>query len=236
MARLDRADERDRRGHHAAAADRAAPSSRRCAIRSCSPTSSRRSTCSAKAGWSSSPPSAGTRDEYAALGVPFQQRGALLDEHLARLARVLAARRPRASGRALRVRATSTWSRSRTGPRARDCGSAAARPRPTAAPARRVRPRLPPVRPADPGGAAAADARWPPPGRDFAGRSSSSAASAPASRTRDRPGRPRRGGRADPRAGRAGYTAICFNPSQYTDDPRAVGAPVPRARVPRYIL
>ncbi len=87
------------------------------------------------------------REEYAALGVPFEERGERLDEHLAAW-RELWTRTPASfSGRHYHFE-ESTWSQSRSGPRDRACGSAARRWALDRAQAGGLRLRLPSVRPA----------------------------------------------------------------------------------------
>ena len=63
------------------------------------------------------------REEYAALGVPFERRGELLDEHLAAWRALWGARPASFPGRWYRL-PTSTSSRSRSARTARGCGSA----------------------------------------------------------------------------------------------------------------
>ena len=218
MARLDRAGPRSRRHRPSARAGRddraaAAPAAARQAARDARP---------AGRGPPRGPADGVVaEDEYQALGVPFGQRGAILDEQLAAMARAWK-RSPASFEGEHFLSTTSTSSRSRSGRRARGCGSAAVAARRAAAPDRRVRPRVPPVRHADARGARAASARrWPQP-----------AATAPTGdgrrhprplrrRRRRRPTSRRRCGGA--RAARRGFTSICFKPSMYTDDPAEVG-------------
>ena len=67
------------------------------------------------------------REEYEALGVPFEQRGELLDEHLAAWSRAVALDAGELRRALLSASTTSTWSPSRSGPTGRGCGSAGCR-------------------------------------------------------------------------------------------------------------
>ena len=163
------------------------------------------------------------REEYAALGVPFERRGELLDEHLAawralwrpgpasfdgryyRFADVYLEPKPfRADGPRL-------WFGGMTvGPwivrRLVDYGHG-----------------FHPVRPAHGGGAAGRwSRRWRRPGATCPS-SRSSAASGAGSLPADGVADLAEAAEAIPAQLEAGYTTICFKPSQYTDDPAEVG-------------
>ena len=122
------------------------------------------------------------RDEYEALGVPFNRRGALLDEHLAAWRACWRRLAGELRGRALRVprRLRGAEAVPPRGPD--DVVRRQHDPRSAAAPPRGVRARLQPARPADPGGAAAArrgDAGGGPRSRRTWSGSAASAAASP---------------------------------------------------------
>ena len=163
------------------------------------------------------------REEYAALGVPFERRGELLDEHLAAW---------RALWRPGPASFTGRWYSfadvylepkpfRADGPRLWFGGMTVGTV--DRAPARRIRARLPSVRPAL---ALRSCGRWPmrwrrPGGRFLSSRSSagSAAGSLRGAGSRIWP----RSAEAIPAQLEAGYTTICFKPSQYTDSVSEVG-------------
>ena len=162
------------------------------------------------------------REEYEALGVPFERRGELLDEHLAawralwrptpasfdgrhyRFSDVYLEPKPfRPEGRSTVVRGHERRAVDRA-PAGRSTATAF------------IRSASPPWR-----NAGRWSRRWRRPGATCPS-SRWSAASGATSRA----GRRRRPGPRPPRRSRAaggGYTTICFKPSQYTDDPAEVG-------------
>ena len=127
VARLDRAGERDRRGdledpHRAGRRDRAAAPS--AAARQAA---RRRSTCWPRGASSCSRPCRWHEDEYEALGVPFHERGAILDEQLVAMERAWTESPASFEGEALLVPRRVPGAEAVPARRGRGCGSAACR-------------------------------------------------------------------------------------------------------------
>ena len=164
------------------------------------------------------------RDEYEALGVPFELRGELLDEHLAAW-RVLWRETPASfAGRHYAFADVTLEPKPfrPEGPAVVVRGAAA--PREAPAPPRQLRRRVQPARRPESGGPAAAAHR-------DGGRRPARWTSSRWWAARGGPSPMRRAWRiwttalaAIPAQLAAGFTSICIKPSQFTDDPAAVRA------------
>ena len=160
--------------------------------------------------------------EYEALGVPFHQRGAILDEQLEAMAAAWRDTPAAYAGEHFRFSDVVPGAQALPARRpAHVVRRPIAAPGPPAPP-RPLRPRLPPLRLADAGGPRASprgDGRRRPRSR----RPGDDRRHPRPLRRRDERRRPLPSRRGNPRPARPGYTSICFKPSMFTDDLDQVG-------------
>ena len=224
VAGLDGAASRDRRGHDAPAARARAPSSRRCAIRCCWPSSSRRSTCCPRGGSWCCRRSAGTATSTRRWACPSTAAARCSTSTWRPGGRAGATSPATLRGRALRVPRRLRGAEAVPRPRGRRCGSAAARSTTaccaaswsTGTASTRSASRPPEeLQRLDDGDArrrAATRPTW-----------SGSAASAAASPGTDDLADVDEALEAVPAQVARGFRSICFKPSMFTNDPADVG-------------